>query len=108
MAFVVGSNLGQFSQKGKAMRYQMAIVGAICLAVGSLVGTFASDSVVAQSSTTTTGNRYQMSLKPAGGNSSSTTVFVCDTTTGRCWYRETLGEVKGWTDMGSPHSSTGK
>ena len=94
--------------KGNAMRYQTAIVGVICLAVGSLVGAFVSDSVVAQSSTSTTGNRYQMSLKAAGGASSSTTVFLCDTTTGRCWYRETLGEVKGWTDMGSPHTSTVK
>jgi hypothetical protein len=31
-----------------------------------------------------------------------TTVFVLDTQTGRCWYRDTHWEIKVWTDMGSP------
>lgn len=43
--------------------------------------------------------RYQMGVKPMG---TITTVFVVDTQTGQCWYRDTAPETTGWTDMGSP------
>jgi hypothetical protein len=85
------------------MRSQTAITGSICLALGSLLGALVSNSVEAQSqpSAPHIPSRYQMSLKAHGGNTTSTTVFVCDTATGQVWYRETLGEVTGWTDMAS-------
>ena len=42
--------------------------------------------------------RYQMVVSPK----EYSTVFVCDTVTGRCWYRSTHAEDKKWADMGSP------
>ena len=46
--------------------------------------------------------RYQMQLVRHGGDTSSTTVFICDTHTGHVWYRETLAQITEWTDMASP------
>lgn len=42
-----------------------------------------------------TGGRYQMVVRDS-------TVFVFDSTTGQCWYRDTRPEVKKWIDMGTP------
>ena len=47
--------------------------------------------------------RYQLSLKAI--DSSNTVLFVFDSNTGRCWYRDTVGTASGgagWTDLGSP------
>ena len=43
--------------------------------------------------------RYQMFVKSGSEN---TAVFVMDSTTGQCWYRDTNPGVKEWTDMGVP------
>jgi hypothetical protein len=47
--------------------------------------------------------RYQFSLKAM--DASNTVVFVFDSTTGRCWYRDTATPASGgagWTELGSP------
>jgi hypothetical protein len=49
--------------------------------------------------------RYQMLIKPVD---SSTTVFVLDTHTGKCSYKETVRAENGWTDFGSPLESQKK
>lgn len=43
--------------------------------------------------------RFQMQVV---GSNSVSTVFLTDTHTGQTWYRQTLHDVTGWTDMGSP------
>jgi hypothetical protein len=45
------------------------------------------------------GGRYQMSVV---GREGASTVFVVDSETGNCWYRDTNPGTKTWTDMGSP------
>ena len=46
-----------------------------------------------------TSGRYQVIVKAGSQN---TAVFVFDSTTGQCWFRDTNPQVKDWTDMGSP------
>lgn len=46
--------------------------------------------------------RYEMELKAYTQGGNFTTVFVVDTQTGQCWYRDTSSDTKSWTDMGSP------
>lgn len=41
------------------------------------------------------GVRYQMVVR-------DTAVFVIDSSTGQCWFRDTNPQVKQWTDMGTP------
>jgi hypothetical protein len=67
-----------------------------CILLGWSLNNLAAEQVT--SSPTAVG-RYQMSLKPMGP---STTVFILDTHSGRCWYRETSREDDTWTDFGSP------
>jgi hypothetical protein len=74
------------------------VVGCLILAIG--FGNFGAAQV--QSPPAAAG-RYQLSLK--GLESSNTVLFVCDSTTGRCWYRDTLPASSGgagWTELGSP------
>jgi hypothetical protein len=42
---------------------------------------------------------YQISLKAMDSN---TVVFVFDSKSGRCWYRDTAQSGASWTDLGSP------
>ena len=52
--------------------------------------------------------RYQMSISTHRDPSvTATTVFVLDTATGQCWYRETVGD-RPWTDHGSPATGAKK
>ena len=43
--------------------------------------------------------RYQLQKSGSAPNS---TAFVIDTQTGQVWYKQTAGDTKVWTDMGSP------
>jgi hypothetical protein len=52
--------------------------------------------------------RYQIAIKPYTQGGNFTTVFVVDTQSGQCWYRETGSETNGWTDMGSPAQKPGR
>jgi len=47
----------------------------------------------------TSAGRYQMSVV---GRESVSTVFVLDSLTGKCWYRDTHHNTKSWTELGSP------
>lgn len=49
--------------------------------------------------------RYQVAVKPMG---TTTTVFLVDTQTGQCWYRDTNPATKDWTDMGLPAPKPGR
>ena len=49
--------------------------------------------------------RYQVAVKAGAQN---TAVFVIDSTTGQCWYRDTDPQVKEWTDMGIPVAKVNK
>lgn len=70
------------------------IVG--CLILGLSFGSLATGQVT---SPPTPAGPYQMSLK---ANGSSTAVFVFDSKSGRCWYRDTNQPGNNWTDLGSP------
>ena len=74
------------------------VLGCLILAIGW--GNFAPAQVQAPPAAA---GRYQLSLK--GLESSNTVLFVCDSTTGRCWYRDTAhanAGGAGWTELGSP------
>ena len=47
----------------------------------------------------TSEGRYQMSVV---GREGVSTVFIVDSMTGNCWYRDTHYNSKSWTAMGSP------
>ena len=70
------------------------IVG--CLILGLSVGNLATGQVT---SPPPVSGPYQISLK---ANGSSTAVFVFDSKSGRCWYRDTVQSGSSWTDLGSP------
>jgi len=83
------------------MKLPAVAIGAILLLGGMLIGAFSARPVSAQGQLVSPAGRYQMSLSVHPGNHTSTTVFLCDTSTGQCWYRETAG-ARPWTDHGSP------
>jgi|GEM_PF-2776873 len=74
------------------------VVGCLILAIGW--SNFAPAQIQAPAPAA---GRYQFSLKAL--DSSNTVLFVFDSTTGRCWYRDTATPTAGgagWTDLGSP------
>lgn len=74
------------------------LLGCLILAAG--LGNFATAQI--QSPPASAG-RYQFSLKAHDSN--NTVLFVFDSTTGRCWYRDTVPANAGgasWTDLGTP------
>jgi hypothetical protein len=86
------------------MKLPVIAAGAILLLAGIVLGPSSTSPVSAQNqpASSATVGRYQMSLSVhPGGGVTSTTVFVLDTATGQCWYRETAGS-RPWTDHGSP------
>jgi hypothetical protein len=85
------------------MKFSAVVVGALLVLAGIVIGASLASPVSAQDApaASATVGRYQMSLSVHPGNHTSTTVFVLDTATGQCWYRETLGN-RPWTDHGSP------
>jgi hypothetical protein len=92
------------------MKWHTIALGASLVVAGIVIGALSGRPVSAQNQPNpppaaavaeTGAGRYQMSLSVHPGSHTSTTVFVCDTSTGQCWYRETLGSVTNWTDMGS-------
>lgn len=87
------------------MRLSTVGFGAILILGGVLIGALSSWQVAtaaqSQPASPAAVGRYQMSLSVHPGDHTSTTVFVLDTSTGQCWYRETLG-TRPWTDHGSP------
>ena len=44
--------------------------------------------------------RYQMTLTLNGSN--DLMMFICDTSTGRCWRRDKIKDKIEWFDFGSP------
>ena len=92
------------------MRLPVFAVAAAALVLGAAVGTSVTRPASAQNQPvppTAAVGRYQMSLSVHNDNTTSTTVFVLDTSTGQCWYRETIGG-RPWTDHGSPASDAKK
>ena len=86
------------------MKLPVIVAGVSLVLAGIVIGTFSARPVSAQNqaASSATVGRYQMSLSVhPGGNVTSTTVFMLDTATGQCWYRETAGD-RPWTDHGSP------
>jgi hypothetical protein len=85
------------------MKLPVVAVGAVLLLGGVLIGASSVRPASAQDQVAPPAavGRYQMSLKSHPGPHTSTTVFVLDTSTGQCWYRETAGD-RPWTDHGSP------
>ena len=85
------------------MKLTVVAAGAVLAFAGMVIGAFLASPVSAQSQPALPGaaGRYQMSLSVHVGGGTSTTVFVLDTATGQCWYRETTGN-RPWTDHGSP------
>jgi hypothetical protein len=74
------------------------VLGCVILVVG--LSSFAPAQIQAPPAAA---GRYQVSLKAM--DTSNTVVFVFDSTTGRCWYRDTASPNSGgagWTDLGSP------
>jgi hypothetical protein len=74
------------------------MLGCLILAIGW--GNFGAAQI--QSPPAATG-RYQFSWKAL--DSSNSVLFVFDSNTGRCWYRDTAPASAGgagWTDLGSP------
>src|SRR6478672_6134832 len=78
----------------------LAVVGALaaCLALGLFLSPLSTAQQPAAPVAAAAG-RYQMFVKAASEN---TAVFIRDTTTGQCWFRDTNPQVREWTDMGLP------
>jgi hypothetical protein len=74
-----------------------------CLVLGLFVGQ-PSAAQPQPAAPPSTAGRYQMVVSPK----EYSTVFVCDTATGQCWYRTTHPEDKRWKDMGSPTEKPAK
>jgi hypothetical protein len=84
------------------MKSSAVAVGVALLLTGLLIGASSAGPAAAQNPAVPPAavGRYQMSLTVHPGDHTRT-VFVLDTITGQCWYRET-GGAKPWTDHGSP------
>jgi len=80
----------------------VAVALAFCLVFGLL---FSAPSAGQPPAAGGSAGRYQVVLNP---NREYTTVFVIDTQTGQCWYRDTHPQVKEWTDLGSPVQKAAK
>jgi hypothetical protein len=91
------------------MKLHLVVSAALLVLLGILIGAFTAIPVSAQNAPSPSAavGRYQMQLSVHTGNSTSTSVFVIDTVTGQCWYRETAGG-RPWTDHGSPALAPGK
>jgi hypothetical protein len=85
------------------MKVPAVAIGAVLVLGGILIGALVVRPASAQDppAPPPAVGRYQMSLSVHPGPHTSTTVFVLDTSTGQCWYRETAG-ARPWTDHGSP------
>ena len=84
---------------------QVATTG-VTLALGFILGAWAWQPSFAQrkaeepaKAESMAARRYQM--RATGSTAGSTTVIVCDTTTGHCWVRYP-GAEGNWFDQGSP------
>ena len=81
------------------------VLGLVLFLAGLVLGGVSAPTLVGQPAAApaagqpAAGGRYQMQVL---GREPFSAVFMCDTTTGRCWYRTTHPEEKNWVDLGTP------
>jgi hypothetical protein len=81
------------------------VLGLVLFLAGLLLGGVSVPTTVGQPAAApaagqpVSGGRYQMQVVAREPYSA---MFLCDTSTGQCWYRTTHPEEKKWVDKGTP------